>query len=311
MTILEAIQRNADFFAKRGIPSPRLEAELLLAHVLKTPRLELYLNFERRLETKQIEVLEELAGRRGRREPLQYITGTASFCGIELSVSPGVLIPRPETELLAEEAWKFLNERSLPAPSNLSLNPNPNLTSNPPPHRHSIPTALDLGTGSGCLAVAMAINAPRAQVCATDASPAALDVARRNAARHELQERIQFYEGDLFVAVPGALQFDLIVSNPPYIPTSRINFLDLEVRDYEPRSALDGGADGLNFYRRIAAQAGGFLLPHGRILLELDEETSEAVKELFAGENWIVEPIRKDYLGRPRILIADLRPRCQ
>jgi release factor glutamine methyltransferase len=291
VSILEVIQRGEDFLAKKGVPSPRLQVELLLADVLRMPRLQLYLNFDRQLQAGELGALRPLVERRGKREPLQYITGTTSFCGIELTVNHHVLVPRPETELLAETAWKFL---CLP----VSGEARPT-------------TALDLCTGSGCLAIALAINSPNSQIHAADISSDALAVAGQNAARHQVRERIHFHQGDLFAAVPRGARFDLVVSNPPYIPSSRIQTLEPEVRDYEPRSALDGGSDGLDFYRRIAAGADVFLQPKGCIMLELDDETSDAAKDFFIGRNWIVEPIQNDYRLHPRILIAHLPPQCQ
>lgn len=284
MTILEVIQRSTEFLAKRGVSSPRLQVELLLAHVLRLPRMRLYLEFERALTAVELETLRELVRRRGQREPLQYIVGSASFCGIELALDRQVLIPRPETELLAERGWKFLQERSG--------------AGGPPP------LALDIGTGSGCLAVALALKAPPAQIHATDLSAEALVLARRNAERHQVCDRVRFYQGDVFAAVPPDLRCDLIVSNPPYIPTARIDTLEIEVRDFEPRTALDGGADGQDFYRRIAAQAPAFLRPAGRLMVELDEDGAEATCELFRGEKWTIEAVEADYNQRPRILIA-------
>ncbi|MGA3178991.1 MAG: peptide chain release factor N(5)-glutamine methyltransferase [Verrucomicrobiota bacterium] len=280
MTILEVIQRGADFLAKKAVLSPRLQVESLLAHALRMPRMKLYLNFERSLTQEELDAVRALVQRRGNREPLQYIVGSAPFCALELAVNPHVLVPRPETELLAERAWIFLKAS--------------------PPDQSA--AALDLGTGSGCLAIALAVNVPRAAIHASDASADALALARENAARHHAA--IRFYHGDLFAAVPPSLRFRLIVSNPPYIPTERIQTLDPEVRDHEPRQALDGGADGLDFYRRIAAESGLFLEPDGRLMLELDEESHAAAAEIFRRQNWIVEPVEPDYNQRPRILIA-------
>lgn len=175
MTVLEAIQRSVDFLAKKGVESPRLHAELLLAHVLKAARMKLYLDFERALTAAEQDELRELVRRRGQREPLQHILGSACFCGLDLAVNGDVLIPRPETELLAEAGWQFLN--ALPAAV-------------------TTPAALDFGTGSGCLAIALAFKCPRAQVLAVDVSEAALAVARQNAARHGLEPRVQFFAGD-------------------------------------------------------------------------------------------------------------------
>jgi release factor glutamine methyltransferase len=281
MTILEVIQRSTDFLAKKGVPSPRLQVEHLLAHVLQMPRMKLYLSFERALTQEQLDAVRALVQRRGRREPLQQITGSAAFCGLDLAVNSHVLSPRPETELLAERAWKFLQE---------------------PGVLKSAPLALDLGTGSGCLAIALAVKVPSAVIHATDASAQALALARENAARHHAG--IQFHLGDLFAALPSPARFRLIVSNPPYIPTARLETLEPEVRDHEPRQALDGGADGMDFYRRIAAEAGAFLEADGRLMLELDDEGPEAAAEVFRRRNWIVEGIESDYNQRPRILIA-------
>jgi release factor glutamine methyltransferase len=281
VTILEVIQRSTDYLAKKGVSAPRLQVEHLLAHALGMPRMKLYLGFERALTPEQLDAVRALVRRRGCREPIQYITGSAAFCSLELVVNPQVLAPRPETELLAERAWKFLQQSAV-------LNP--------------APAALDLGTGSGCLAIAMAVNAPAAAIHAADVSAGALAVARENAARHHAA--IQFHHGDLFAALPPSSRFHLIVSNPPYIPTARLAALEPEVRDHEPRQALDGGADGMDFYRRIAAEAGAFLEPDGRLMLELDDDGTAAAAEIFRHQNWVVEAIESDYNRRPRMMIA-------
>ncbi len=282
VTILDVIQRSADFLTKKGVAAPRLQVELLLAHVLKMPRMKLYLNFERALSEQDLETLRELVRRRGQREPLQYIVGSVSFCGLELAVNQNVLIPRPETELLAERAWRFLAQR----PASPALR------------------ALDLGTGSGCLAIALATHAPSAQIDAIDISGEALTVARQNAALHPVAERIQFHQGDGFLALNADARFDLIVSNPPYIPSPEIQTLEPEVRDFEPRSALDGGADGMDFYRRIASEAGAFLRPGGWAMLELNDHGAKSVGEIFDQAGWKIEAIEPDLNQRERIFIA-------
>jgi release factor glutamine methyltransferase len=281
VTILEVIQRSTDYLAQKGVAAPRLQVEHLLAHALGMPRMKLYLSFERALTPEQLDAVRAMVQRRGRREPLQHITGSTSFCGLELRVNPHVLAPRPETELLAERAWKFLQASAA---------------------RNPAPAALDLGTGSGCLAIAMAVKVPAASIHAADASAEALELARENAARHNA--RIEFHHGDLFAALPAASRFGLIVSNPPYIPTARLETLEPEVRDHEPRLALDGGADGMDFYRRIAADAGAYLEPEGRLMLELDDDGPDAAASIFRERNWIVEGIEPDYNRRPRYLIA-------
>jgi release factor glutamine methyltransferase len=284
LSILDVIERSAEFLAKRGVGSPRLQVELLLARVLKMPRMKLYLNFERVLTTLELDALRILVQRRGQREPLQYIVGSTSFCGIELAVDRRVLIPRPETELLAERAWTFL-KKVQDAQTEASI-------------------ALDLGTGSGCLAIALALHVPGAQIHAVEVSPEALALARENAGKNERSKHIQFHEGDFFSALPQRLRCDLIVSNPPYIPSARIETLEAEVRQFEPRTALDGGPDGLDFYRRISAQARAFLRPAGRVMVELDQDGAEATREIFLADDWEVEALVQDYNRQPRILIA-------
>ncbi|HWI58112.1 MAG TPA: peptide chain release factor N(5)-glutamine methyltransferase [Bacillota bacterium] len=284
MTVLEAIQRSAEFLAKRGVDSPRLQAELLLAHQLRLPRMKLYLNFERVLTPAELDSLRELVKRRAHREPLQHILGSTSFCGLEIALNRQALIPRPETELLAEQGWTFLNQFSASPASPL--------------------TALDFGTGSGCLAVALAVKSPTAQVSACDLSPEALALARQNALQNGVADRISFFQGDGFAALPPEARFTLIVSNPPYIPTAEIDTLQPEVRDYDPRLALDGGPDGLRFYRRLAAEAAPFLRPGGKLLLEFGDGQAEVIKNLFQRQNWIVEALIEDYTRRPRILMV-------
>jgi release factor glutamine methyltransferase len=190
-------------------------------------------------------------------------------------------VPRPETELLAEAGWQFLNERGAPV-------------------------ALDFGTGSGCIAVVLAAKSPNARITALDVSADALELAKQNAARNNVAERIQFVRSDGFVALPSTERFDLIISNPPYIPTAEIASLDAEVRDYDPRGALDGGADGLDFYRRLAMEARPFLKSEGRIMLEFGDGQADAIKPIFEKQNWVVEAVREDYTRRQRMLIARL-----
>ena len=284
VTVLEAIQRSTEFLTKKGADSPRLQTELLLAHLLKLPRMRLYLEFERVLTAAEVDGFRELIRRRGQREPLQHIVGSTSFCGLEIVVSRDVLIPRPETELLAERGWTFLNELSTV--------------------HHQPPTAMDFGTGSGCLAIALACKCPAAKVYATDISPEALALARQNAARHGLAERIRFLHGDGFAAAPEGVRFDLIISNPPYIPSGDIASLQPEVRDHDPHRALDGGADGLDYGRLLAVESARFLKPDGRVMLEFGDGQAEGLREIFQQQMWIVEAVEEDYSHRPRIMVA-------
>ncbi len=242
--------------------------------------MKLYLNFERALSGQETDTLREFVKRRGQREPLQHIIGSTSFCGFEINSDTRALVPRPETEILAEIGWTFLS----------GSGPDQN--------------ALDLGTGTGCIAIALAAKCPNARITATDASADALALAGENAGKNNVADRIEFFRGDGFAAVPGGTQFQLIISNPPYIPTGEIETLQPEVRDFDPRGALDGGADGLDFYRIFAAQAGPLLKPGGKLMLELGDGQAAAVQKLFEYQNWIVEAVKDDYSQRARILIA-------
>lgn len=298
--MLEVIQKSAEFLARKDVDSPRLQAELLLAHVLKLPRMKLYLNFERTLSDAELDAVRELVKRRGQREPLQHIVGSTSFCGLEMAVNRNVLVPRPETELLAEAGWFFLNSlrnsRREEAQTHSREMDQSLLT--------SAATALDFGTGSGCIAIALAVKCPDARIVAMDASADALTVAKQNAERNGVSERIEFLHGDGLAALPPGARFDLIVSNPPYIPSAEIATLQTEVRDFDPRAALDGGADGLDFYRLLAAQAAACLRPGGKIMLEFGDGQAAAIRKLFAAPGWSVEAVRADYTQRDRILIA-------
>jgi len=306
VTVLEAIQRSTEFLTKKGVESPRLQAGLLLAHLLKQPRMRLYLEFERVLTPVEVDGFRELIRRRGQREPLQHIVGSTSFCGLEIAVNRDVLIPRPETELLAERGWTFLNQLST---LRSSVHPpqfcyGGRATEDGSTINHQPSTAMDFGTGSGCLAIALAFKCPAAEVYAVDISPEALALARLNAARHGLAERIRFLQGDGFAAAPEGARFDLIISNPPYIPSGEIASLQPEVRDYDPHGALDGGADGLDYGRRLAAECGPFLKPEGRMMLEFGDGQAEGLREILQQQMWIVEAIEADYTHRPRIMVA-------
>jgi release factor glutamine methyltransferase len=281
VTVLEAIQKSAEFLGRKNVESPRLQTELLLAHLLKMPRMKLYLNFDRVLTASETDALRELVKRRGQREPLQHITGSTSFCGYEIGVNLHALVPRPETEMLAELGWEFLVTR-----------------------HSSLVTALDFGTGTGCIAIALAAKCPKAKIIALDISTNALALAKQNAAQNKIAGRIELLQGDGFAALPTKTLFDLIISNPPYIPSAEIETLQPEVRDFDPRGALDGGADGLDFYRRLAAQAKPFLKPDGKIMLEFGDGQADAIRTIFENEKWVIEAVKEDYSQRARILIA-------
>jgi release factor glutamine methyltransferase len=327
MTVLEAIQKSAEFLAKKGVESPRLQTELLLAHLLKLPRMKLYLNFERVLTPAETDALREFIKRRGQREPLQHITGSTSFCGFEIAVNRHALVPRPETELLAESGWEYLaglSAESERRPLARRESGEPQELAVP---EAGAPTVLDFGTGTGCIAIALAAKCPSAKIIATDISADALALAKENAGRINVADRIEFLQGDGFAAlhsegrVPQApesnnenggsqssplrkMEFDLIISNPPYIPSAEIAALQPEVRDFDPRAALDGGADGLDFYRKLAVESKSFLKPGGKIMLEFGDGQADAIRKIFETEKWIVEAVKEDYSQRERILIA-------
>jgi release factor glutamine methyltransferase len=289
VTVLEAIQRTSEFLTRKGVDSPRLQAELLLASVLKQPRMQLYLNFERPLAEAELDTYREQVRRRAAREPLQHILGSTNFCGFEIAVSRQVLTPRPETEQLAEQAWQWVEARfGKDAAGNECA-------------------CLDYGTGSGCLAIAVAAKCPGVRFYALDVSSEALKLAQANAVQNSVQDRITFIQGANLEVLPENVRFHLIISNPPYIPTQEIATLQPEVKDFEPLQALDGGADGLNFYRMLATQSARVLHPGGKIMLEFGDGQADAIKSLFENEKWIVEAIHRDYTQRPRILVGTCR----
>ena len=264
---------------EQGVPKARVEAEWLLAHVLGCSRTVVLSEGSLALEAMEERQLCDLAERRGARIPLQHLLGTTVFYGLELAVNGRVLVPRPETEQLAELALEFA----------MGLD---------------APMVLDWGTGSGCLAIALAARCPKAVVYALDVSSEALEVARANAARHGLKERISFHEGDGCVEFPGTRLFDLIVANPPYIRSGHLASLAPEVRDHDPRLALDGGEDGLAFYRALARVARGRLA--GQIFLEVGDDQAEAVTELFEAGGWHVDNVAFDLNNLPRIVVASV-----
>jgi release factor glutamine methyltransferase len=280
MTVLEAINKGAEFLARKQIESPRLQAELLLSHILNLPRLRLYLEFERQITEAQSHQLREFLVRRGNHEPLQHIIGSTSFCGLAILVTPAVLIPRPETEVLAEHAWTFLNTIETET------------------------TFADLGTGSACIPIAITAHAKRARGVAIEISPEALAVAKQNVEKNRLADRIELRAGDFLSALQPTERFDVIVSNPPYIATAEVELLQAEVRDHDPRLALDGGADGLTFHRALAQRAAQFLKPGGRLFVEFADGQGEALRDLFAAHGWVVHGVIPDLSGTDRILSA-------
>lgn len=275
MKILELIQRTTEYFQRQAVDSPRLTIELMVAHVLKRKRLELYLDFEREVPEPALGALREMVKRRAAGEPLQYVLGIANFHGLDFAVDKRVLVPRPETELLVDHVVK---------------------------NGAAAKTIADIGTGSGAIAVSLAKKLPKARVLAVDASAEALEVARANAMTHAAQ--VEFFHGDLLAPLPDGVQCDWIVSNPPYIPSSEIAGLAREIRDHEPRAALDGGADGLEIIRRLAADARPRLAADGRVAVELGASQGTAAERIFLDNGYRVEKMLSDWQGHARVFVA-------
>lgn len=278
VTILELIQKTTAYFEKSGVPNPRLDVELLLAHALKLRRMDLYLQFERELTEGELTILRPMVKRRAAREPLQHIVGTVDFHGVELIVSPAALVPRHETEQLVEAAVSLLGKES----------------------RASV---LDVGTGTGAILLAIVHAIPGARGVGVDVSGGALELAKANAEKTGLAARIEFRQGDLFEAMKPGEAFDLLVSNPPYIPTGEIPKLQPEVQQ-DPREALDGGADGLDVIRRLISQGATHLAPGGWLLIEIGHDQAPRVKPLLEENGWIEIRFVNDLQGIARIAQA-------
>jgi len=249
--IKDLLEVTAEYLKKKDIDSPRLCAEILLAFQLKTTRIKLYLNFDQPVGEKDLNEFRAFIQRRLNREPVQYITGVQEFWSREFMVNPKVLIPRPETEVLVEQAFAVLNQKK---EGEVSFTPR----------------ILDIGTGSGAIAVSLAGELSDADVWASDVSEDALETARANARKHNVEEKIHFVKSDLFSAIDPLTRFDAIVSNPPYVALEDLDNLQPEVGRYEPRSALDGGPGGLVIVNKLILEAKDYLKPGGWLLMEMD-----------------------------------------
>jgi release factor glutamine methyltransferase len=294
--ILDVINKTTGYFEKQGIESPRLTIELLLAHVLKKKRLDLYLEFERELDEATLTRLREMVKRRAAGEPLQYITGEVEFCGLKFVVDRRVLIPRPETELLVETVAARLKTAG-GAPGGRALPTTDGSESRP--YR-----IVDVGTGSGCIAIALAKKLPNAEITALDVSGDALEVARGNAALHQIEKIVRFLESDLLDELPDSFAADVVVSNPPYIADGELAKLPKEVRNFEPVRALTAGEDGLKVIRRLVMNARRVLSPSGFVALELGAGQREAVEGFFGQQGYEVVAVVKDLQGHERVIVA-------
>ncbi len=279
-TVLRLLTWTTDFLRRKGSESPRLDAEVLLAHVLGRGRVQLYTHFQDVVSERDRGAYRELIRRRAEDTPVAYLVGRKEFYSLSLQVTPAVLIPRPDTEVLVAE---FLSQFKA----------------------HEAPRAVDIGTGSGAIALACVNQHKTARLIATDRSPEALAVARGNAEALGLADRVEFREGDLFAPLAGEAAFDAILSNPPYIPTGDLAGLEPGVRDHEPHAALDGGPDGLDVVARLIAGASERLVPGGQLILEIGSAQEAPVRDLVAAQPGLeLAPTVRDAANHPRVIRA-------
>jgi len=281
ITVLESLNLSTDFLEKKGIESPRLNAQLLLAEILNCKKLDLYLKFDRPLSEEETEKYRSWVLRRSKFEPLQYIIGKVEFYGLPFKVTPDVLIPRPETEILVEEVINFCkNKKSI--------------------------RILDIGTGSGNIPVALAKNMNGADITAIDISEKAITIAKENANVNSVENKINFITADVNSFSVND-KFDCVISNPPYVSKEEFQTLQQEIKDYEPRIAVTDSNDGLDFYRVIAAQSKKLLKPGGKIFLEVGKDQSGFVKQLFEQNGFINVQCVKDLPQIERVVSGELK----
>ncbi len=285
-TIKELLKVTTDYLKTKEIDSPRLVAEILLAHQLNINRVKLYLNFDQPLRKSEITGYRSLIKRRLGREPLQYITGIQEFWSQDFIVGMQVMIPRPESELLVEQVISLCKGGRLP--------------------ENQSPSILDLGTGSGVLAISLAGELEEASIWASDIFRDALNLARLNTQKHGVEGRIEFCPGDMWQAfLDQDLRFDIILSNPPYIASEAIDTLPAEVRDYEPRLALDGREEGMYFISKIIMEGPKYLSPGGWLLLEMDpKQTTKAFRLIEESDSYREKVRLKDFSNHYRVVIA-------
>jgi len=282
MTIDQAIQQGAERLLKRQVDEHRRTAALLLGHLLGWDRAQLFIRSHEHLDESSYRQYVSLIDRRASGEPLQYITGHQEFYGLDFLVTPDVLIPRPETELLVEGVIALAADQ-----------------------RSAAPLIVDIGTGSGCIAIALAAHVPSARIIAIDLSPASLVVARKNGELHGVLDRIEFIEGDLFAPIlnrglEGAV--DYVASNPPYVAGVDSGSLQREVRDWEPPAALYGGDAGLCFYDRLLSQSRTFVRAGGHLVCEIGYGQFDAINHMIDSEAWELVDVMADLQGIPRTL---------
>ena len=280
-TIMKILNWTKQYFEAKGVENPRLDAEVLLCAVLKCQRITLYVDFERPLSEEELATYREYVRRRGNFEPLAYILGERAFMRNTFKVNKATLVPRPETELLVESLVRIA----------------------PMLQREGNVKILDIGTGSGAIIVSLLDYLPKAKGVGVDISVDALIVAKENSEKIGVTGRIGFVRSDVFSKLPLEKKFDIIVSNPPYIPAGDIAGLDKDVQQ-EPRGALDGGADGLDFYRRITAEAMDHMAGEGVLAFEIGISQAAAVQQLCLDAGFVKTAVRKDYAGIERMVFA-------
>ena len=275
-TVRKVLDWTIGYLKEHGSESPRLEAEVLLAHARGCQRIQLYTQYDQVLTDQQRGVMRELVKRRANKEPVAYLVGHREFFSVDFLVTKDVFIPRPDTETLVMSAIDAAKEWSQPS-------------------------ILDLCAGSGCVAVSLAVNVPKSRVTAVELHPATARVTRQNIDKHKVTERVTLLEGDLFAPVERGARFELIVSNPPYVTSGEIPGLEADVR-HEPHRALDGGVDGLDVIRRIVNQAPGFLVPGGWLMMELAPEQAPTAISLLEDGGFADTATVKDLAGQARVV---------
>jgi len=284
LTVLESIKLSTEYLQKKGIESPRINAELLLANILKCKRLDLYLKFDQPLKDEEINLYREFINRRGKFEPLQYITGFVEFFGLEFKVNRSVLIPRPETEILVETIIDSVEKEE-----NINI--------------------LDIGTGSGNIAISIAKNLPNSKVSAIDNSVEALLVAEENAKLNSVENRIDFMNDSILNGViNSARKYDIVVSNPPYVSIEEFRNLRPELKAYEPRTALTDEGDGFSFFGIISSKTRNILKEKGKLFFEVGKDQYKQVENILLENDFRNITVKKDYLNIERVIYGEFEP---
>lgn len=277
-TISSLLNWTVNYFKSKNIQSARLDAEVLLSHVLRQERIYLYVHFDEPMEQNELNKFREYVKKRAQHVPIAYIIGEREFMGLPFKVTKDTLIPRPDTEILVENVLNNVDKDK-----EIEI--------------------VDIGTGSGAIILSLLVNLPKAQGKTVDISSKAIEVAKENAVNLQVNDRCEFFVGDLFAPLNGN-KFDVIVSNPPYIPKKDIATLEADVREYEPVSALTDGGDGLSYYRRLLSEGKAYIKENGFIALEIGIYQSEDVKQIAMDNGWKNIKIIKDYAGIDRVVLA-------